>query len=244
MPLLVFFGCTLVAFGPSLAIFWFTIMKHPLRILLTVVGAFAWLLALLVSALLWLAVVPLREQLAFALVFSVLFQEGARLGLHKLLDKAHSGLDEALTDEERLSIAGKRMPYVSGFGFGLMAGMFSIVNILSNSVGPGNVGITGSSTNFFIYSAFSTSALVLLHTFWNIILSQAYKKQQWHVIGSLVALHMLVSCISLLNSNYEIMYIHLIVSYIALIVSGVWAFSAAGGSFHSFRLSIFVAETN
>ena len=235
MPLLVFFGCTLIAFGPSLAIFWFTIMRHPLRTLLIVVGAFAWLLALLVSALLWLAVVPLREELAFALVFSVLFQEATRFGLYKLLDKAHSGLDEALSDEERLSIAGYRLPYVSGFGFGLMAGLFSCVNILSNSAGPGNAGINGSSGSFFIYSAFFTSSLILLHTFWNIILSRAYKKRQWLVIGCVVVTHLVVSCISLLNRNSGIMYISLIVSYVALSGSACWAFVVAGGNFQGLK---------
>ena len=242
MTLMVFFGCALVAFGPSLAIFWYTIMKHPLRILLIVVGAFAWLLALLVSALLWLAVVPLRDELAFSLVFSVLFQEAARFGMYKLLDKAHSGLDEALSDEERLSICGHRLSYVSGFGFGLMAGMFSIVNILSDSVGPGNVGITGSSSSFFIYSAFLTSALILLHTFWNVILSEAYKKQRWLVIIVMICSHMLVSCISLLNSSSGIVYVSLIVSYITLLVCGAVAFYTAGGSIQALQTSLFLVE--
>ena len=235
MTLLVFFGCALTALGPSVAIFWFTIMGHSLRILLTVVGAFAWLLALLLSALLWLAVVPLREELAFALVFSVLFQEAARFGLFKLLDKAHAGLDEALSSAERLSIAGFGLPYVSGFGFGLMAGLFSIVNVLSTSIGPGNVGITGSSSNFFLSSAFLSLATILLNTLWNVILYPAYKKQQWNIIAIVTVMHMTVSCVSLVNSNSDMAYVSLVISYIALCVSAVWAYLTVGGCVTSFK---------
>lgn len=41
---------------------------------------------------------------------------------------------------------------VSGLGFGLMSGAFSVVNILSDSVGPGTVGIHGDSQHYFISS--------------------------------------------------------------------------------------------
>ena len=227
---MVFFGCTFVAFGPSLAMFWFTIMKYPLRIILVVIGAFCWLLALLLSSLWWLAVVPLKEQLAFALVFSVIFQEAARFALFKILDKAHEGLDEALSEEEKNSIAGIKLSYVSGFGFGLMAGLFSIVNVLSNAIGPGNVGINGSSSNFSLTSSFLTNAIILLHTFWNILLFHGFKKKKWLIIGFVVGLHMLVSCISLLNSHSEISYISVLVSYGVLLFCGLWAFARAGGS--------------
>lgn len=41
---------------------------------------------------------------------------------------------------------------VSGLGFGFMSGAFSVANILSDSVGPGTVGIQGDSQYFFISS--------------------------------------------------------------------------------------------
>ena len=45
------------------------------------------LCALLISSLLWFAVVPLRDVLAFGLVFSVLLQELFRLLIYILLQK-------------------------------------------------------------------------------------------------------------------------------------------------------------
>ena len=75
MALTEFFGCLLLAFGPPLAMFVLTIAKDPVRIIVLITSSFFWLVSLLLSALLWYAVVPLKQHLEFALVFSVLIQE-------------------------------------------------------------------------------------------------------------------------------------------------------------------------
>lgn len=41
---------------------------------------------------------------------------------------------------------------VSGLSFGIISGIFSIVNILADSAGPGTVGIHGDSPYYFITS--------------------------------------------------------------------------------------------
>lgn len=41
---------------------------------------------------------------------------------------------------------------VSGFGFGVISGAFSLVNVLADMTGPGTVGIFGDSADFFITS--------------------------------------------------------------------------------------------
>ena len=41
---------------------------------------------------------------------------------------------------------------VSGFGFGVISGAFSLVNVLADMTGPGTVGIFGQSSHFFITS--------------------------------------------------------------------------------------------
>ena len=74
MTTLMFFGCGLTAFGPPLALFIFTIARDPVRIIILILSAFFWLLSLLFSSVLWIAVVPLKDQPAFGLAFSVLFQ--------------------------------------------------------------------------------------------------------------------------------------------------------------------------
>jgi len=41
---------------------------------------------------------------------------------------------------------------VSGLGFGIISGAFSLVNVLSDMTGPGTVGIYGDSQAFFLVS--------------------------------------------------------------------------------------------
>lgn len=74
MTLAEFFSCSLLAFGAPLVMFGFTIAHDPIRIIIMLVAAFGWLLAFLLSSLVWFAVVPLRTYLAFGMVFAVIFQ--------------------------------------------------------------------------------------------------------------------------------------------------------------------------
>ena len=46
---------------------------------------------------------------------------------------------------------------MAGLGFGIMSGAFSMINILSDSLGPGTVGIFGDSQYYLITSGGSTS---------------------------------------------------------------------------------------
>ena len=44
------------------------------------------------------------------------------------------------------------MILVSGLGFGIISGVFSLVNVLGDMTGPGTVGIKGDSQFFFLVS--------------------------------------------------------------------------------------------
>lgn len=74
MTLYEFFSCSLLAFGAPLIMMAMTIVYDPIRIIIMLVAAFGWLLAFLLSSLVWFAVVPLRSYLAFGMVFAVIFQ--------------------------------------------------------------------------------------------------------------------------------------------------------------------------
>lgn len=56
-------------------------------------SSFFWLISLLISALLWFVVVPLRDKLLFALVFSVFFQEAFRYLFYLFIKKSQKGLE-------------------------------------------------------------------------------------------------------------------------------------------------------
>jgi len=245
-------GCTMIAFGPSLAIFLIVIARDPLRIILFVAGAFFWLLALLLSALLWF---PLKDtlrpgNLEFGLFFSVAFQEAFRFVYFLLLKKAETGLEKVsqngmhIEGVHSLKNAKHTIALVCGLGFGFMSGAFAFVNVLADSNGPGTVGFPASakllddddfdrniSYTFFFTSALSTSAFILLHVMWNIIFWYGCRnfKTKFFCVIAVVASHFLLSGLSLVNRRgYHVA--SLPITYIVLCVTMIWAFWVAGGS--------------
>ncbi|NWR51782.1 APH1A secretase, partial [Regulus satrapa] len=193
--------------------------------------AFFWLLSLLLASLLWFVSVKLsgREGAAPLLLgaaAAVLLQELCRFACFKVLKKVDEGL-ATLSKDGRSPISLRQMAYVSGLSFGITSGIFSIVNILADSAGPGTVGIHGDSPYYFITSAFLTMALVLLHTFWGIIFFDACERRCTRGLALVVGSHLLTSGLTFLNPWYEA---SLGPIFILTLCTGLWAFGTAGGS--------------
>lgn len=230
-----FFGCALLAYGFPLALFGFTIAKDPVRIIVLILSAFVWLISLLLSAILWNAVIPLKNEIAFGMVFSVIFQEMFRVGLYFALKKAHSYL-KRLSEAEPTQIFSNPnlLAYTVGLGFGLMSGAFSLMNVLADALGPGSVGLQGQPQNFFLISATMTLCMILLHVSWGVILFSSLDRGQYLLSIYVVVSHLLVSCLSLLNKRY-LYWASVLPSYCVLIVSLVIAARQSGASLTSLK---------
>ncbi|XP_017491668.1 PREDICTED: gamma-secretase subunit Aph-1 [Rhagoletis zephyria] len=222
------FGCGFIAFGTPLAMFVFTIANDSIRIIILIAAAFFWLVALLASALLWFALVPLRDYLWFGVTFSVLFQEGFRYIIYRILRRTEQGL-QAVSDNPGIIENKHILAYVSGLGFGIISGMFALVNLLADLSGPGTMGLKGGSEVFLITSAIQALAMILLHTFWSVIFFNAFDINNYFHIAYVISTHLFVSLITLLNA--QLMYAAtLLPTYIILLASAVLAFKVAGGS--------------
>ncbi|XP_010887863.1 gamma-secretase subunit Aph-1b [Esox lucius] len=241
MTAAVFFGCAFIAFGPAFSLFIFTIAKDPLRVIILIAGAFFWLVSLLLSSLVWfIAMKATNAQdlnlqkglLIFGCMFSVILQEVFRFGYYRLLRKANEGL-AAISEEESSPISVREMAYVAGLGFGIMSGAFSMINTLSDSLGPGTVGMFGDSQYYFITSALMTLALTLLHTFWGVVFFDGCERKRWWVIVAVLCLHLVVSGLSLLNPLYVGSVPPV---YVIMLLMAVWAFFSSGGSLHNLSL--------
>jgi len=234
-----FFGCTMLAFGPPLSMFAFTIAHDPVRIIILIAAAFFWLLSFLTSSLWWFAVVPLRKDLAFGLVFSVLFQEGFRYLTYLIIRKAENGLKKITDDCVSLIENRHILAYVSGLGFGIISGMFSLVNVVADAIGPGTMGLKSATEMFFISSSATCLCFILLHTFWGVIFFHGCDTKSKSEIIIVVGSHMLASCITLANT-YEIYYATIIPLYVILVFIGSYAFKIAGGTANSLKNAIIV----
>ncbi|KAF7463421.1 gamma-secretase subunit APH-1B [Marmota monax] len=242
MTAAVFFGCTFIAFGPALALYVFTIAIEPLRVIFLIAGAFFWLVSLLLSSLLWFIASHITENkdgptqkyvLIFGVLVSVIIQEMFRFAYYRLLKKASEGLKSINPDESAPSM--QLLAYVSGLGFGIMSGVFSFVNTLSDSLGPGIVGIHGDSPQFFLNSAFMTLVIILLHVFWGIIFFDACEKKKWYILLIVLLTHLLVSTQTFLSPHYGI---NLVSAYVIMVFMGIWAFFVAGGSCRSLKFCL------
>lgn len=235
MTVAIFFGCTFIAFGPAFALFVFTIARDPLRVIILIAGAFFWLLSLLMSSLVWFIIVKAtnpkdiqlqKALLVFGAMFSVVLQELFRFAYYKLLRKANEGL-AALSEDDQSPISVQQMAYVAGLGFGIMSGAFSMVNMLTVTLGPGNVGIYGDPQYYFLCSAFMTMVVTLLQTFWGVLFFHGCESRQWWEILLVVITHLLVSGLTFLNPLYEG---SLLPAYAILVIVAVWAYFVSGGS--------------
>lgn len=232
MTVVEFFGCTFLAFGPPFAMFVFTVAHDAVRIIILIAAAFIWLLSLLLSSLVWFAVVPLREDLVFGLVFSVVFQELFRYVIYKILRKAENGLKK-ITDDSATLIENKHiLAYVSGLGFGIMSGAFSLVNVIADAVGPGTMGLKSGTEMFFLTSSAISLCFILLHTFWSVIFFNACDKRNLVHLSFVILSHLVASCLTLLN-RYQTYSASIVPLYVLVAVTGCFTFKIVGGSYAS-----------
>jgi len=235
MTLISFFGCTFIAFGPAFSMFVLTVAPDAQQVIVLISSAFFWLLSLLASSIWWTTIIPLKKYLAFTLFFSVAFQELFRFALWMVLRKAEEGLITMTNSHSPLRKL--QFHYVSGLGFGLMSGLFSMVNILADITGPGTVGLYGDNQYFVVVSAFLTNCIILLHTFWGIVMFEALDMKKWFHVFIVFASHVLFSGLTLLNKQ-QMFWPALLVGYVTVVVMAIWSFHSVGGSFKNLRKSL------
>ncbi|XP_014217961.2 gamma-secretase subunit Aph-1 [Copidosoma floridanum] len=226
MTVMDFFGCALLAFGPPLTMFTFTIAVEPIRIIILIASTFFWLISLLLSSMLWYMITPLQKYLWTGILYSVTLQEIFRYLLYTVMRKAEKGLEKVTT--AHVSESRDVFAYVCGLGFGVMSGAFALVNVLADAIGPGTMGLYQGNEYFFLISAATTLCFILLHTFWGIIFFSACDEKNWFQVTWVVTSHMFVSFMTILNS-YQLYAASLFTVYTILLVNTVFAFNVAGG---------------
>lgn len=144
------------------------------------------------------------------------------------MEKTSVGLEELAGNS--LVIHNKAiMSYVSGLGFGIISGLFQIVNILADAAGPGTMGLKSGSDIFFITSATFASCIILLHTFWNILFFNGIHSRNKTPIIYVVISHLIFSILTFFNSS-ELYGMTLTLSLLNVITTLIYAFHTLGGS--------------
>lgn len=123
----------------------------------------------------------------------------------------------------------KQIPisYVSGLGFGLMNAAFSLMNVLTDYIGPGTVGLKGDSAYFLLVSSLTALAFVLLNVAWSILMSESIEKSDKRLAGVVLVTHFAATTITFVN-RIHLQLISILVVYALTVLCGLGAFQVAG----------------
>lgn len=218
-----------------------TIAHDAMRVIILLISSFFWLSSFVVSAAIWFALVPLRDTVLFGIIMSVLAQEGFRFLLFVAMRKADRGLREVGADDIQVIASGEgnkhMLAYVSGLGFGLISGVFTMANLLADAYGPATVGLGAGSEMFFVATAAQTLAMIIMHVVWSIIFFNGYEKQKIEHIVFVVVAHLFVSCMTLWNGTVNPRYdLTLSLCYCMAVVSSIVAFRILGGTSKTLKI--------
>lgn len=229
-----FAGCAFTGFGPAFSLFYWTIMHDPIRIIILIASSFFWLCSLLLASTLWF-LFPVKEWLWLGVLTSICFQEFFRYLMYRILRKSEQGLRLITEPNSAITTSSHLLSYVSGLGFGIASGAFSLVNLLAELKGPGTMGLKNGNEYFCLFSALFTMCFVFLQTFWSVIFFQGLDTRNHTLILYVVFSHILVSCSTLLNS-YGFNVIIILFVFAVTILSAIISYRIAGGQTKRFSI--------
>lgn len=246
MTVLEFWGCALITFGPALAMFSLTVAHDPIKIILLISSSFFWLLSFLLVAVFWAVISQVCDYLIIGAYLAVISQEAFRYLFHLATKRAQIYLARLLNNEgginKHTSRANEiqlnqvetyefqdRLPlsYVSGLGFGLMNAAFSLMNVLTDYIGPGTVGLKGDSSYFLLVSSLTALAFLLLNVAWSILMSESVEKSDKKLALVVLVSHLTATTITFINRAH-LQLLSMVVVYTITIICGFGAFRVAG----------------
>eukprot|EP01097_Dermamoeba_algensis_P002115 TRINITY_DN183_c0_g2_i1.p1 TRINITY_DN183_c0_g2~~TRINITY_DN183_c0_g2_i1.p1 ORF type:complete len:246 (+),score=37.24 TRINITY_DN183_c0_g2_i1:39-776(+) len=197
MGYLRFFGCMFVALAPSLALFIQVTLKRPVWVVLAIGSSFFWLLAVLLSSVIWYIISPLRSSGIFAVLISVPLQELSRWLFYKLYAK----MDIKLST--RPTLFNQLCEYSSiGLGSGLIYVLVMYSPFLWTSRLQGAL-LTDHcpALNLFVFSAVNSFFFSIIHVQLTVMAMLAYKNNSLILSVVVGLLHMAASSITLMNGH-------------------------------------------
>jgi len=245
MPLSLFIGASGVSLAPLLSLFVIFVAPNNIRVLFWISGAFCWLVSLLIASLIWLIWYAatsgndaLHNDLTFGAFIAVICQELVRIfslwGLAKVVSTLEAMPSQRGTD--RFGMSGSMGHFVMGLGFGSLACLFHMMNILAASLGPGSPGIievdgvSVGNPSLYLTSAFFSSGLTLNHCAWSVLAGSALSKgikNHWYLVAYIFVAHFVCTGTSLYNQS-GVLWPAMSSMWLSVGISGALAFKEAG----------------
>lgn len=201
MATLLAFAVFFLSASPCVAIWLIMALRRAHLLVVSIISAFGWCLAIMLASIIWLAIPPLKQIYPWVLFISVTAQELLRLLLYhgfRFLASRGDGVEAFLRPGAKNEIlTGMSV----GVGFGLMSVLVNYYSILVDEFAD-NTGIYTDTCpiNFFLVGALFALFLSILHILLGILVWPAYSDNQgWDKILLTYFLHLAVSQATLGN---------------------------------------------
>lgn len=188
-PLL--FGCALVGFGPISALFFTVVARRAQLVILTLLGAFTWMVSVLVTATIW-QIPPVKTSLEATLVIGVLVQEAFRLLFFHVYTRTELAVQAVTTSKHQLPLHDLTSALAGGVGFALMHALMMYGSVLAASTGARGAAFSSScdSIPLVFSAALSTLALTLLEVALMVVAFDGYRKRSALAVAAVAVIHM------------------------------------------------------
>lgn len=200
MVTLVAVGTFLMAAGPLIGLIFVILGPNPHLVVLSIVSAFAWAIAMSLSGTVYWMIPPLRQTYPWLLFVTVLMQELSRLGLFELfryMFKSGDGVEAFIRP-------GARNDALTGISVGTGYGLLSVFVNFYSAVIDDFKDDTAIYTdlcpiNFFVAASFYAQAFAILHVALSVLAWPAYTNRDWSYITLAFLIHLGVAEATLFN---------------------------------------------
>jgi len=205
MPALLAAAVYFAAFSPAAVLFLTVVSQRPERIILMFLSAFAWLVSISLSASLWAALAPLKLATPWLLLHATLFQEAGRYAMYFAYVRLLHWLRDAGLQPRGAGPISEMLPgaaVASGVGVWVVHTLVLYGDVLWRSALPGSL-YTPMCTHLSTFAVDAICACGMGSV--NVLLSlvgwtMAYPRGNALLVAGMVALHLLASAATSLNS--------------------------------------------
>lgn len=195
-------GVFFIAAGPSLAIWLIMLQRRAHLLVVAILAAFTWLLAMMVAGTAWLAIPPLKQTFPVVLFVTVTLQEGFRFGLYsifQLLSQRGDGVEAFIRPGAKNEIL---TGLSVGVGYALMSVLIQFYSVVADEFANDTAIYTDvCPLNFFVVAGSFSLAYSILHIFIGVFVWPAYSDGagRWGMVAIAYVIRLGMSELSLSN---------------------------------------------
>ncbi|CAN8070916.1 unnamed protein product [Agarophyton chilense] len=196
-------GVLLISAGPLFAFWLVTLHRRSHLLVIAILSAFTWCIAMMLTSAIWLAIPPLKSIYPWVLFLAVTIQELARFalsfGFRALLnygENVQAFLRPGVKNDFRTSVS-------VGAGFGFMSVAVNFYSLFSSEFSDDtSIYVENCDINFFVAGSGFALAFYVLHVLLAIIVWPSYFKEMgWILTAAGYSLHLVASEATLINRN-------------------------------------------